>query len=89
MGWIDLKCFRAVFLRNAVWTSVSEGCDENGPAAALLVGHVSVQICSLLPPVRLGPPCRRPILIATKHLLFRGQDTSVIIDEQLDRRRSR
>src|SRR6202011_4776359 len=25
-----------------------EGGDENGPAAALLVGHVSVQICSLL-----------------------------------------
>src|SRR5260370_5525547 len=23
-----------------------EGCDENGPAAALLVGHVSNQICS-------------------------------------------
>ena len=23
------------------------------------------QICFLLPPVRLGPPCRRPILIAT------------------------
>ena len=46
-----------------------EGCDENGPAAALLVGHVSVQICSLL------APCRRPILIATKYLLFRGQDT--------------
>src|SRR5271165_4225537 len=52
-----------------------EGCDENGPAAALFVGHVSVQICSLLPPVRLGPPCRRPILIATKYLVFRGQDT--------------
>src|SRR5580693_3790053 len=46
-----------------------EGCDENGPAAALLVGHVSVQICSLL------TPCRRPILIATKYLVFRGQDT--------------
>src|SRR5258705_3415021 len=45
------------------------GCDENGPAAALLVGHVSVQICSLL------APCRRPILIATKYLVFRGQDT--------------
>jgi hypothetical protein len=29
-----------------------------------------------LPPVRLGPPCRRPILIATKNLVFRGQDTS-------------
>src|SRR5271166_4493789 len=29
-----------------------------------------------LMPVRLGPPCRRPILIATICLLFRGQDTS-------------
>jgi hypothetical protein len=37
----------------------------------LLVGHVSIQICSLL------VPCRRPILIATKYLLFRGQDTSI------------
>jgi hypothetical protein len=53
-----------------------EGCDENGPAAALLVGHVSIQIGSLPPPVRLGPPCRRSILIATKYMLFRGQDTS-------------
>jgi hypothetical protein len=25
-----------------------DGCDENGPAAALLVGHVSIQICSAL-----------------------------------------
>src|ERR1700676_4451785 len=49
-----------------------EGCDENGPAAALLVGHVSVQICSLL------TPCRRPILITTKYLVFRGQDTSLL-----------
>src|SRR5207244_2721924 len=48
-----------------------KGCDENGPAAALLVGHVSIQICSLL------APCRRPILIATIYLLFRGQDTSL------------
>src|SRR5580704_5289046 len=51
-----------------------EGCVENGPAAALLVGHVSVQICSLL------APCRRPILIATKYLVFRGQDTSADFD---------
>ena len=36
-----------------------EGCDENGPAAALLLGHVPIQICSLV------APCRRPILIAT------------------------
>ncbi|HXM02851.1 MAG TPA: hypothetical protein VN939_09635, partial [Chthoniobacterales bacterium] len=46
-----------------------EGCDENGPAAALLVGYVSIQICALL------APCRRPILIATKAMLFMGQDT--------------
>src|SRR6202043_2915583 len=58
-----------------------EGCDENGPAAALLVGHVSIQICSLHPPVRLGPPCRRPILIATKYLVFRGQDTRATITQ--------
>jgi hypothetical protein len=25
-----------------------EGGDENGPAAALLVGYVSIQICALL-----------------------------------------
>src|SRR5208283_2905510 len=56
-----------------------EGCDENGPAAALFVGHVSVQICYLLPLVRLGPPCRRPILIATKYLVFRGQDTRLVV----------
>src|SRR5580704_748007 len=42
-----------------------EGCVENGPAAALLVGYVSIQICALFPPVRLRPPCRRPILNAT------------------------
>src|ERR1700759_1140655 len=36
-----------------------EGCDENGPAAALLLSHVSISICSFL------TPCRRPILIAT------------------------
>src|SRR5580692_6999278 len=36
-----------------------EGCDENGPAAALLLSHVSIQICSFV------APCRRPILIAT------------------------
>src|ERR1700751_1462859 len=36
-----------------------EGCDENGPAPALLLVHVSIQICSLV------APCRLPILIAT------------------------
>jgi hypothetical protein len=46
-------------------TRSPEGCDENGPAAALLLSHVSIQICSFVLPVRLGPPCRRPILIAT------------------------
>src|ERR1700726_1840904 len=46
-------------------TRSPKGCDENGPAAALLLSHVSIQICSFLSPVRLGPPCRRPIFIAT------------------------
>jgi hypothetical protein len=50
-----------------------EGCDENGPAAALLVGYVSIQICALL------APCRRPILIATKAMLFIGQDTGWLL----------
>ncbi len=31
-----------------------KGCVENGPAAALLLGHVSLQICSLL----LASPAR-------------------------------
>ena len=35
----------------------------------MLVGYVSLQICALL------APCRRPILIATKDMLFRGQGT--------------
>src|SRR6516164_8931557 len=40
-------------------TRSPEGCDENGPAAALLLSHVSIQICSFV------APCRWPILIAT------------------------
>src|ERR1700735_2132044 len=41
-----------------------EGCVENGPAAALLVGYVSIKICALL------APCRRPILNTTTSPLF-------------------
>jgi hypothetical protein len=40
-------------------TRSPKGCDQNGPAAALLLSHVSIQICSFV------APCRRPILIAT------------------------
>ncbi len=40
-------------------TPSPQGCDENGQAAALLLSHVSIQICSFV------APCRRPILIAT------------------------
>src|SRR5208337_4689766 len=58
-----------------------EGCDENGPAAALLVGHVPHQFEGRRgKPDRHKPktgagcsllaPCRRPILIATICLLF-------------------
>jgi hypothetical protein len=35
------------------------GCDENGPAPALLLSHVSQRICSF------AAPWRRAILIAT------------------------
>jgi len=59
-----------------------KGCDENGPAAALLVGHVSIQICSLL------TPCRRPILIATIYLYF-GDRTLVLVYRLLASRLTR
>ena len=39
------------------------------------IGTYRFRYAPLLPPVRLGPPCRRPILIATKAMLFMGQDT--------------
>src|ERR1700759_1722734 len=47
-----------------------DGCVENGPAAALLVGYVSIEICALL------APCRRPILNATKPKGFKRRYTS-------------
>jgi hypothetical protein len=49
-----------------------EGCVENGPAAALLVGYVSIQICALL------APCRRPILNATTLPLYASRYTSLL-----------
>ena len=49
-----------------------EGCVENGPAAALLVGYVSIQICALL------APCRRPILNATTSPLYARRYTSLL-----------
>src|SRR6478736_2477406 len=47
-----------------------EGCVENGPAAALLVGYVSIQICALL------APCRRSILNARTSPLYARRYTS-------------
>jgi hypothetical protein len=55
-----------------------EGCVENGPAAALLVGYVSFRYAPLAP-VRLGPPCRRPILNATKLKGFKRRYTSPLL----------
>src|SRR5580693_3723479 len=49
-----------------------EGCVENGPAAALLVGYVSIEICVLL------APCRRPILNATTSPLYARRCTRAI-----------
>ena len=53
-------------------TRSPEGCDENRPAAALLLSHVSIQICSFV------APCRRPILIATPLNQSRTWCTSAI-----------
>src|SRR5580700_7622347 len=50
-----------------------EGCVENGPAAALLVGYVSIEICALL------APCRRPILNATTSPLYARRCTKRFI----------
>jgi hypothetical protein len=57
------------------------GCDENGPAAALLLSHVSIQICSFV------APCRRPILIATPLNQSRTWCTSLFgaVDRDLDK----
>src|SRR6516164_2168495 len=52
-------------------TRSPEGCDENGPAAALLLSHVSIQTCSFV------APCRRLILIATPLNQSRTWCTSV------------
>ena len=46
-----------------------KGCDENGPAAVARRSRIGSDML-LHPPVRLGPPCRRPILIATKYSYF-------------------
>ena len=43
-----------------------QGNVEKGPAAALLVGYVSIQICALL------APCRRPI--------FERNDVTIICE---------
>jgi hypothetical protein len=49
----------------------------------LLVGYVSIQICALLPPVRLGPPCRRPILNATMAPVYERRCTRQVAGETL------
>src|ERR1700677_5410026 len=59
-----------------------EGCVENGPAAALLVGYVSMQICALL------APCRRPILNATTSPLYARRGTEGFRSESVDIRKN-
>jgi hypothetical protein len=48
------------------------------------IGYVSIQICALLTPVRLGPPGQRPILNATTSPLYARRCTS--LSERLHRR---
>src|ERR1700722_4326639 len=50
-----------------------EGCVENGPAATLLVGYVSIEICALL------APCRRPILNARHHHYMRDGTLGLLL----------
>jgi hypothetical protein len=62
----------------ALGSAAAEGCDEKGPATARCRRSVLGLRCweeakrDVLP----SPPCRRPSLIATKDVLFRGKDTS-------------
>ena len=68
-------------LSRCIWSG-PEGCVENGPAAVrqwpggCRIRYVSIQIYALLPPVRLGPPCKRPILNATTSPLYVRRYTS-------------
>ena len=56
--------------KNSRPTRGPQGRVANGSAASLFVSHVSIQICSFL------PPCRRPILNATEPKGFRRRCTS-------------
>jgi hypothetical protein len=52
--------------RIAAFDALSLAHDQPFDALSLAHGQRRMGwICSFLPPVRLGPPCRRPILIAT------------------------
>ena len=53
-----------------------EGCDENGPAAVRQLPDRLRIDSDMRPPRVRHLPDRRPILIATKAMLFMGQDTS-------------
>src|SRR5271170_7416429 len=79
VSWLFLKAVRAGLAVKRPYLSLTgrasnaekqptgrgpEGCVENGPAAALLVGYVSIEICALL------VPCQRPILNATTSPLY-------------------
>ncbi len=76
-GFLSYYCIAA---GKGTWATVSifdtDPHTEESPAAALLVGYRSIQICALLTPVRLGPPCRRPILNATTSPLYVRRYTS-------------
>ena len=86
VSWLFFKAVRAVLAvkrpyldpypatrKNQPTGRGPEGCVENGPAAALLVGYVSIQICALL------APCRRPILNATTSPLYARRYTRPFI----------
>jgi hypothetical protein len=50
-----------------------EGCDENGPAAALLLSHVAIQICSSSRPHRLRETLRVTMWAGLREALRAGR----------------
>jgi hypothetical protein len=54
-------------------TRSPEGCDENGPAAASLLSHVSIQICSFAPPASLRETLRVTMWAGLREALRAGR----------------
>jgi len=79
----------ASFPSTSYWATFTESLRDKSPHRTILalkltrmrsrrIGYEWIQICALLTPVRLGPPCRRPILNATMCQLHMRRSTNSI-----------